>query len=228
MPDIAIMLTTIMNRASSYVPAAAIVFLVALPAATVAQDTMAEAEAEAERTDVLRPGDIVALRVWREASFSGEFSVDGSGRVVLPRLGMIDVTGVPTSELRAQILEGLGQYLRNPSIDVVFMRRVAIYGAVSRAGLYPVDPTMTVLDALALAGGARGDGRLDRIRLIRDGQEIMVVPTTSAQMEELRIRSGDQLFVPEQSWFRRHALLVATGISTVTSVVVALLYISRS
>jgi protein involved in polysaccharide export with SLBB domain len=112
-------------------------------------------------------------------------------------------------------------------MDVVFLRRIAIHGAVMRAGLYPVDPTMTVLDALALAGGARHDGRLDRIRLLREGENAMTIPTTSMQMEELRIRSGDQLMVPEQSWFRRNNMLIATGISAAASLAIALLYISR-
>jgi protein involved in polysaccharide export with SLBB domain len=198
------------------------VLLMAAPGPVLAQDRVAR-----DTLDVLRPGDVVRLAVWREDAFSGDFTVDRSGRVVLPRLGPVEVTGVPTTELREQILEGLGRYLRNPSMDVVFLRRIAIHGAVMRAGLYPVDPTMTVLDALALAGGARHDGRLDRIRLIREGEEVMTVPTTGMQMEELRIRSGDQLMVPEQTWFRRNTALIATGMSAAASLAIALLYISR-
>lgn len=183
--------------------------------------------AAADTGDVLRPGDVVRLAVWREESFSGEFVVDRDGQVVLPRLGVLEVTGVPTAELRERILTGLARYLRNPSIEVAFLRRVAIHGAVTNAGLYPVDPTMTVLDALALAGGARPDGRLDQIRLIRNGVEVATVPTTGVQLEELRIRSGDQLFVPEQTWLRRNSSLVVTGISSVASLVIAILYLSR-
>lgn len=212
---------------ASCLTAVAIVLLAVATLAAPATSQQTSSSPAVDAADVLRPGDVVRLTVWREESFSGEFSVDGDGRVVLPRLGTMDVAGVPTSELRERIVDGLGRYLRNPSIDVAFLRRIAIHGAVTRAGLYPVDPTMTVLDVLALAGGARPDGRLDEIRLIRDGAEIMTIPTTGLQMGELRIRSGDQLFVPEQSWIRRHALLVATGISTATSILVALLYISR-
>jgi protein involved in polysaccharide export with SLBB domain len=203
--------------------AALVVLIMAAPGPALAQNGVAAPDT----LDVLRPGDVVRLAVWREDAFSGDFTVDRSGRVVLPRLGPVEVTGVPTAELREQILEGLGRYLRNPSMDVVFLRRIAIHGAVMRAGLYPVDPTMTVLDALALAGGARHDGRLDRIRLIREGENVMTIPTTGMQMEELRIRSGDQLMVPEQTWFRRNNMLIATGISAAASLAIALLYISR-
>lgn len=204
------------------VAALLLLLLMAVPSRVPAQDLVAR-----DTLDVLRPGDVVRLAVWREDAFSGDFTVDRSGRVVLPRLGAVEVAGIPTVELREQILEGLGRYLRNPSIDVIFLRRIAIHGAVMRAGLYPVDPTMTVLDALALAGGARHDGRLDRIRLIREGEEVMTVPTTGMQMDELRIRSGDQLMVPEQTWFRRNNTLIATGISAAASLAIALLYISR-
>jgi polysaccharide biosynthesis/export protein len=201
---------------------AMLLLLLAAPMPADAQSSSAP-----DPSDVLKPGDVIMLAVWREEDFSGEFPVDRSGRVVLPRLGSIDVTGVPTDELRARILEGLARYLRNPSIDVVFLRRIAVHGAVTNAGLYPVDPTMTVLDALALAGGARPDGRVDQIRLIRDGQEIMRIPTTGMQMADLRVRSGDQLFVPEEGWFRRHSAVVAAGISAAASLAVALLYLSR-
>jgi protein involved in polysaccharide export with SLBB domain len=193
-----------------------------------AQDPAAPASSSSvDPADVLRPGDIVELKVWREETFSGKYTVDQSGRVVLPRIGVLEVAGVPTSELRDRILEGLSRYLRNPSIDIVFLKRITIHGAVTEAGLYPVDPTMTVLDALALAGGARPDGRLDRIRLIRDGEAIATIPTTGVRMDQLRIRSGDQLFVPEQSWVRRNSGLVATVISTAASLAIALLYLSR-
>jgi polysaccharide biosynthesis/export protein len=223
---------------NSYIPRSGVLILCALLASTVLPDASAALAAQdsvpaalhasgSEAGDVLRPGDVVRLNVWREAAFSGEFTVDRHGQVMLPRLGAVPITGVPTEELREQILKGLGRYLRNPSVDVVFLRRITVHGAVSRAGLYAVDPTMTVLDALAMAGGARPDGRLDRIRLVRDGEVIATVPTTGVRMEDLRIRSGDQLFVPEQSWFRRNTGLVATVVSTAASVMIALLYISR-
>lgn len=197
------------------------------PAPIAAQDAAPPPAEAADPADVLRPGDIVRLSVWREQAFSGDFAVDRTGHVMLPRLGAVQAEGVPTEELRERILTGLSRYLRNPSIEVVFLRRIAVHGAVARAGLYPVDPTMTVLDALALAGGARHDGRLDRIRLVRDGDVIATVPTTGTRLEELRIRSGDQLFVPELGWFRRNTGLVATMVSTATSLVIALLYMSR-
>jgi protein involved in polysaccharide export with SLBB domain len=192
-----------------------------------ARDPVSPAGSVTDPADVLRPGDIVRLRVWREEDFSGDFPVDRAGRVVLPRLGALDVTGVSTAALYDRIITGLSRYLRNPSIDVVFLKRITIHGAVTNAGLYPVDPTMTVLDALAMAGGAGPEGRLDRIQLIRDGDVIATVPTTGVRLDELRIRSGDQLFVPEQTWLRRNTGLVATIVSTAASVAVALLYMSR-
>jgi polysaccharide biosynthesis/export protein len=220
-----------MTRVTSPRPRAVVLVLLAAAlvaadgvwARSAAQQATTPVAATVDRADVLRPGDIVRLNVWREETFSGEYMVDGSGRVVLPRLGAVEVEGVPTAELRARILEGLARYLRNPSVEVVFLRRITIHGAVTNAGLYPVDPTMTVLDALALAGGARPEGRLDRMELIRADGEVVTVPTTGVQMGELRVRSGDQLFVPEQGWFRRNSMLVATGLSATVSLIVALL-----
>jgi protein involved in polysaccharide export with SLBB domain len=187
----------------------------------------AQAAPGADTADVLRPGDIIKLTIWREPSFSGEFVVDAEGVAVLPRLGPTPVAGVPTDELRTRLRSELERYLRNPSIEIVFLQRITIHGAVMRAGLYPVDPTMTVLDAVALAGGARHDGRMDRIKLIRGGREIAEIRTAETPVGDLSIRSGDQLFVPELGWFRRNSGLVATGISAMTSLAIALIYITR-
>jgi protein involved in polysaccharide export with SLBB domain len=203
------------------------ILLILTPTGPSATAQTAPVAPGADTADVLRPGDIIQLTIWREPSFSGDYVVDAQGVAVLPRLGPTPVAGIPTEQLRAQLRGELERYLRNPSIEIVFLHRITVHGAVMRAGLYPVDPTMTVLDAVALAGGARHDGRMDRIKLIRDGREIAEIRMAETQVGDLSIRSGDQLFVPELGWFRRNSGLVATGISAMTSLAIALIYISR-
>jgi len=175
--------------------------------------------------DTLRPGDIVELTVWREPDFTGEFFVDENGIVVLPRLGPVDVLGRSPAELEVHIRTGYEQYLRNPSIEVTFLRRITVFGAVQEAGLYPVDPTMTISDALALAGGARPDGKLREIQLLRDGEVLTRKLTAGTRIGDLPIRSGDQLFIPDRSWLERNATVFIGGlISAVTSIAVALIF----
>ncbi len=170
---------------------------------------------------VLRPGDVVQLEIWREKDLTGRFDVDEHGDAVLPKLGRVQVAGVEPEALKAQIVREYERYLRNPSITVTFLRRVTILGSVTKPGVYPVDPTMTVADALALAGGASPEGQHNRLQLYRGGTLVDTRLTLGTRIADSPIRSGDQLFVPERPWMSRNSPLVATAISGVITLLIA-------
>ena len=172
---------------------------------------------------VLFPGDMVRLRVWRGDNMNGDYLVNNDGSVVFPLLGPWPVTGKSADSLKAELVAEYGKYLRTPSIEVIPLRRVAITGAVQKGGLYPVDPTMTLADALALAGGATPQGDPNKVDLIRDGRVIRAELRQDVRILELPIRSGDQLFVPERSWITRNASVIASIITTTGAIVVALI-----
>jgi protein involved in polysaccharide export with SLBB domain len=171
---------------------------------------------------LLRPGDVIRLRIWREPDMSGEFPVDERGRVVFPRLGEYSVLEDTPKTLGDRVLADYREYLKNPSIEITVLRRVRIIGAVNEPGLHLVDPTITVADALALAGGATNIGDPDRIRIIREGREIAVDIRQDTRIGDSPIRSGDQIFVPERSWVARNSRVVAATITATVSLVIAL------
>lgn len=179
--------------------------------------------AAGERLDLPRPGDVVRLQIWREPDMSGEFRIDEQGQVVLPRLGQMRVTHLAPEELEQKLVAAYERFLRHKSIDVTLLRRVQIMGAVRTPGLYPVDATMNVSDALALAGGATSDGVPDRVQLIRDGKRLSTRLSGNTPIASSTIRSGDQLYVPERSWFVRNSGVVAAGLSASVSLVIAFL-----
>jgi protein involved in polysaccharide export with SLBB domain len=82
---------------------------------------------------------------------------------------------------------------------------------------------MTVADAVALAGGATSDGKIDKVELRRAGRTLMVDLGTRTRLSTTPVQSGDQLFVPQKSWTSRNTGLVAAGITAMTTVVVTLL-----
>jgi protein involved in polysaccharide export with SLBB domain len=172
------------------------------------------------KLEELRPGDVIRLRIWREPDLSGDFAVQESGEVVLPKLGPLPVSGFSRDSLKRFLVRSYSEYLRNPSIEVTLLRRVNVLGAVQKPGLYPVDPTMTIADAVALAGGATGDGKLNQVELHRGSQRVAVKLDAGTRLGDTPIRSGDQLFVPQRSWVSRNVGLV---VGTVTGVVGLLL-----
>lgn len=161
----------------------------------------------------LQPGDVVRLRVWREPDFSGEFAVHPDGTAVLPRLGPWSVTDKSPESLRRDLLDAYGEFLRNPTIEIVFLKRVNIVGEVRQPGMYTVDPTMSVTDALARAGGVTPNADKKRIVLVRDGRGREIQLDESYSVVDLALASGDQIHVPEKSWVARNTGAVASIIS---------------
>jgi|KBSSwiStaDraftv2_1062776.scaffolds.fasta_scaffold214934_2 protein involved in polysaccharide export with SLBB domain len=196
----------------------------ALPAAATTQSVTAARPPAAGRDSLgepLRPGDVVRLRVWREPDLTGEFPVDETGSVVLPKLGPTQVTTEASALLKARIVAAYSRFLNHTAIDVTFLRRIQVLGAVRQPGVYPVDPTMTISDVLAVAGGMTGDGDPGRLELIRDGQRLQTTIAGHSLLSDTRVRSGDQIYVPERSWFRRNTgFLIGTMVSAVVTVLV--------
>jgi protein involved in polysaccharide export with SLBB domain len=170
------------------------------------------ARSDAAANAILYPGDLVRLKIWREPDLSGDFSVDEHGLAVFPKIGQVHVTDITTDSLRRMLVGTYSQYLRDPSIEVTMLRRVTVLGSVKNPGLYPVDPTMTISDVLALAGGADPNGNQDKLELIRGGKRQPMRFTERTPVSETAIRSGDELYLPERSWIARNGYIVGAMI----------------
>lgn len=190
-----------------------------LVAALVALGAASPAQAQTNAsTDGLQPGDIINLRIWREPDMSGQFMVQEDGTAVLPRLGPVVVVGRDAEVLKRELIEEYSKTLRNTSIEIILQRRVTITGEVRAPGLYPVDPTMSLTDALALAGGPLTTADRNKVVLIRGGTQTDIDVREALRLEDLSLRSGDQLYVPQLGWFRRNWPMATSVLATVLSV----------
>jgi polysaccharide export outer membrane protein len=176
----------------------------------------------------LQPGDVLKIAVWREPDLSGEFQVDPDGVVILPLLGEQTVAGVPLRQLREKLLGLYQQNLRNPSINIVPLRRVNVLGEVNKPGLYPVDPTVSLAGVVATAGGTTPTGRLDRIRIVRGGTVLRERVGAAETLTSAGVRSGDQVIVERRGWFDRNsATALASGLSLLTGLITTIIIINR-
>lgn len=171
----------------------------------------------------LRPGDAIQVSIWQEGDLSGAFNVDARGRVVLPLLGERDVTGIPVSDLEQDLAEEYREFLENPSVSVTALRRIAIFGDVRNPSLYMVDATVTLSDALAMAGGILPTGSRDQVRLVRDGQVVIASLDLDCLIGEMPIRSGDQIEVGQQGWMSRNRYMITAVLGAVTSLTAAVI-----
>jgi polysaccharide export outer membrane protein len=165
----------------------------------------------------VQPGDLIRLKIWREPDMSGDIAVDEDGVATLPRIGPLRVADLAADSLKRMLIRSYAEFLRDPAVDITVLRRVTILGAVRTPNVYHVEPTMTVADALALAGGASPDGEQDQVELRRQGGRFIVKLSRGTRLTDTPLRSGDELYVPQRSWMSRNAGLVIAGIGTTIS-----------
>jgi len=187
------------------------------PSGSQAQSATGDRAEAALDTFGVQPGDLIRLKVWREPEMSGDVVIDEAGEATLPRLGPVQVAGWAPDSLRRFLVSSYAKYLKDPAIDVKVLPRVTILGAVRNPGVQNLDPTMSIADALALAGGASADGKQDNIELRRRGARIPVKLNLATRLADTPVRSGDQLVVPQRSWLSRNTGVVFGVISVATS-----------
>lgn len=154
----------------------------------------------------LRPGDLVQITVWGQDDYSGRFQVDEEGRIHYPVVGAIDTRNMTLGALRDTLRASLQQLFTNPFVTITPLFRIAVLGQVRNPGLYTVDPTLSVLDIVALAGGPTSVGNLDKIRVFRSGSETQFSfqqeSVKGRTLQEVGIRSGDEIIVPRRFFTR--------------------------
>ena len=113
----------------------------------------------ATRADVYRLGvdDQIRVITYGEDQLSEDYRIDNSGNIAVPLLGSVHAAGLSTRQLGEEIAEDLEskKLLRNPSvsIEVTAYRPIFVLGEVVKPGQYPYQPDMTLLTAVASAGG---------------------------------------------------------------------------
>jgi polysaccharide export outer membrane protein len=105
----------------------------------------------------LGPGDQVRIIVVGEENLTGEFRVNDSGSIALPLVGAVHAAGLTSAALEAAVAAALrrDRQVSNPSVatEVIAYRPVYALGEVNKPGQYPYQPGMTVVTAVAVAGG---------------------------------------------------------------------------
>lgn len=146
----------------------------------------------------LGAGDRVAVTVFRHEDLSGEFEVDGAGRVTLPLIGEVAVLGLTARQVEAAVTEKLRpDYLKNPrvSVSVLTYRPFYIIGEVKAPGGYPYVNGLTVVQAVALAGGFTYRAKEDEV-LIQRSNDPAGVKRKARRTDP--VLPGDIVEVPER------------------------------
>jgi polysaccharide export outer membrane protein len=157
---------------------------------------------------VIRPGDLVNVRVFGQESMSGRSRVRADGKISMPFLNDVIAAGFTPVILSAQLQTRLKDFINNPvvtiSLEEVRQVPVSVLGEVLRPGVYNFDPSAGVLQAIASAGGfsnfasrdiflmrtALGADKPQRIRF--DYEQVVRAQGRGAAF---RLKAGDVLIV---------------------------------
>jgi polysaccharide export outer membrane protein len=152
--------------------------------------------------------DVVRIDVWKEPEISRTTPVRPDGRISLPLLNDVQAAGLTPTQLASNISEGLKKFITNPQVTVgvneINSRRVYVTGEVLKPGTFPLQPGMTVLQALTSSGGFTQFAKVKGIYVLRteDGKQVKhefnykdVVKGKKPELNIL-VQPGDVIVVP--------------------------------
>jgi polysaccharide export outer membrane protein len=165
--------------------------------------------APADSQYVIGKEDVLAVQVWREPELSRVVIVRPDGNISLPLVGEVAADGQTPLVLQKKLTDLLGEYMTAPGVSVIVQdarsQRFSILGEVMRPGTYPLTKPMTVLDALALAGGFRDFAKSEKMFILRtmaDGSRLKIPVSykktllVKGKNQNIEIQLHDTLVVP--------------------------------
>ncbi len=150
--------------------------------------------------------DVVDVAVWRDPDLSRVVPVRPDGFISLPMAGEVHAAGKTPKQLEEEIRKALAPFVQEPRVTVIVREvnapRVYVTGEVSRPGMYPMRGHVSVLQAIALAGGFSDFADKRKIMIIRrDGKGVPVnytelVETKDDARVSVWLQPGDTVVVP--------------------------------
>ena len=153
---------------------------------------------------VVGPGDSLAVDLWGGFSQRLVRVVDRTGRVSLPEVGPVLVSGKSLGDVQLTVQHALRSQFRDVSADVSVSRlktiRIYVVGEVVEAGAYDVSSLSTPLNALVMAGGVTSRGSLRSLKHYRGKQLVQDVDAYDLLLHGVRpdlqpMQTGDTILV---------------------------------
>jgi polysaccharide export outer membrane protein len=158
---------------------------------------------------VIGVDDVLAISVWKEPELSRTLPVRPDGKITLPLVGDLQAAGTTPQNLQQELHDKLAAYIAVPEVAVIVQevksQKYNIVGQVARPGSYPLSESMTVLDAIAEAGGPGIYAKTNAIYVLRvrpDGSSVQL-PFRYKQVlkganvsQNVRLQAHDTVVVP--------------------------------
>lgn len=157
----------------------------------------------------LQAGDKLRIEVYKDAQLSQSVQIRPDGKITMPLIGDVMAMGVTPLDLRDRLTASLREYVNNPVVTVIVVEGTQptayVVGEVNHPGPVALQGNMTVLQALAVAGGLKDFADSKNIRILRKGgvtgpQTITfnykdAIKGTGAAL--MYLQAGDTVVVPD-------------------------------
>jgi polysaccharide export outer membrane protein len=194
---------TVMQRRSTYaVGLSLLLALIVLAGSGIAVSAQQQASMPPPTATsyVLGPNDRVRVKVYGEPDITGEYEIDSNGQVSIPLAGRVRAEGLTTKQLERAITSALAKgIVRDPrvNVEVALFRPYYILGEVKKGGEYPYRLGLTVMDAVASAGGFTYRANESKVYVQRAGASAEQVYSLDTPVP---VFPGDNIRIPER-WF---------------------------
>lgn len=153
------------------------------------------------------PGDILEITVWREDGMNQKVLVRPDGGISVQLIGTVAAAGLTVEQLTDEIAARLSRFLTAPAVTVSLLtsnQKIYVLGKVNKPGEIPMLKRVTVMQALAIAGGLAPFADRDDIAILRrSGKENLHFPFDydsvrdgEKQEQNLLLQDGDVVVVP--------------------------------
>lgn len=160
----------------------------------------------------IAPSDLIEITVFREDELNRAIRVNQDGEISFPFVGTVRVGGKSIIEAEKAIASGLSEYLKQPQVTIFVKeysaRQIYVLGEVKSPGAFPLptEASLTVLEAISMAGGFTPVAAQDRTRVIRTGEDgkpqnftisISAITKSGQKDKDIPLSASDVVFVPQ-------------------------------
>lgn len=153
--------------------------------------------------------DVFEVRVFAEPDLSGAYRISADGTIDFPLVGRLSVAGMRSGDIQELLTTKLKDgYLKNPQVSLMVKewnsRKVSVIGQVQKPGAVAYFPNMTIVDAIAAAGGFTGIASKNAVTLRRESKGSVesrncpVADISEGRAPNVVLRPGDILVVEER------------------------------
>ena len=154
---------------------------------------------------VVGPGDSFTLTLWGRVNAQYPVTIDTTGEIILPELGVLGVAGMTFGKLEDYLTHQFSRKNTDFKMAITMGRlrtiRVYVVGEAGAPSSYTLSSLSTIINAVFAAGGPSKNGTLRNIRLVRNGQEPITLDLydfllAGNKAKDVRLQDGDTVFIP--------------------------------